>query len=112
MRITSFPAGFILPAEPVVASKPSSGADWVHEIKHDDYRLLVHWDGPAVRLYSRNASDWTARSPAIAAAAERIGAKSFRWTAKLLSSGPTACHVSMSCVGDPLRGPQSFSLST
>jgi hypothetical protein len=26
------PAGFIIPAQPVIASKPPSGADWVHEI--------------------------------------------------------------------------------
>ncbi len=45
------------------ASKPPSGADWVHEIKHDGYRLIVRRDGPTVRLYTRNAYDWTARLP-------------------------------------------------
>jgi ATP-dependent DNA ligase len=39
--------------------------------------MIVHRDGPRVRLYSRNRSSWTARLPAIAAAAERIKAKSF-----------------------------------
>ncbi len=39
--------------------------------------MIVHRDGPKVRLYSRNGSSWTARLPAIAAAAERIKAKSF-----------------------------------
>jgi bifunctional non-homologous end joining protein LigD len=34
-------------------------------------------DGPTVRLYSRNACDWTLRLAAIAAAAEQIKAKSF-----------------------------------
>ena len=34
-------------------------------------------DGPTVRLYTRNAYDWTVRLPAIAAAAARIKAKSF-----------------------------------
>ena len=65
------------PPRPVKASKPPSGPDWVHEIKHDGYRLIVHRDGLAVRLYTRNAYDWTERLPAIAAAAERIKAKSF-----------------------------------
>jgi ATP-dependent DNA ligase len=55
---------------------PPSGADWVHEIKHDVYRLIVRRDGPRVRLYSGNGYDLTARLPAIAAAAERIRAKS------------------------------------
>jgi bifunctional non-homologous end joining protein LigD len=67
----------VVPAQPVKASKPPSGADWVHEIKHDGYRLIVRRDGPTVRLYTRNAFDWTAKLPAIAAAAERIRAKSF-----------------------------------
>jgi len=60
-----------------MASRPPSGVDWVHEIKHDGYRMIVRRDGPAVRVYSRNAYDWTARLPSIAAAAERIKAKSF-----------------------------------
>jgi hypothetical protein len=39
--------------------------------------MIVRRDGPSVRLYSRNAYDWTARLAAIAAAVERITAKSF-----------------------------------
>jgi bifunctional non-homologous end joining protein LigD len=60
-----------------MASRPPSGVDWGHKIKHHGYRLLVRRDGPAVRLYTRDAFDWTTRLPAIAAAAERIEAKSF-----------------------------------
>ena len=76
-KITRLPTGCIIPAQPVMASRPPSGPDWVHEIKHDGYRMIVHRDGPRVRLYSRNGNSWTARLPAIAAAAERIKAKSF-----------------------------------
>ena len=36
--------------------------------------MIVRRDGPSARLYSRNANEWTARLPAIAAAAERIKA--------------------------------------
>jgi hypothetical protein len=35
MSIKHLPAGFVIAAQPVLASKPPSGADWVHEIKHD-----------------------------------------------------------------------------
>jgi len=77
MKLKRLPAGFVIPAQPVMASKPPSGPDWVHEIKHDGYRMIVRRDGPAVRLYSRNGYDWTRRLPAIAVAAERIKAKSF-----------------------------------
>jgi bifunctional non-homologous end joining protein LigD len=71
------PAGFIIPARPIPASRPPSGPDWVHEIKHDGYRLIVRRAGPIVRLYTRNAYDWTVRLPAIAAVAQQINAKSF-----------------------------------
>jgi bifunctional non-homologous end joining protein LigD len=71
-----------------MASRPPSGPNWVHEIKHDGYRMIVRRDGPSVRLYSRNAYDWTARLPAIAAAAERIRAKSFTLDGEAVVLGP------------------------
>src|SRR5260370_29421170 len=77
MRIKRLPAGSIIPAQPVVASRPPSGANWVHEIKHDGYRLIVHRDGAAVRLYTPKGNNLTARLSAIAVAAGRIKAKSF-----------------------------------
>jgi bifunctional non-homologous end joining protein LigD len=70
MKIIPLPAGFVVPAQPVEAPKPPAGTDWVHEIKHDGYRIIVRRDGPIVRLYSRNAYDGTTRLAAIAAAAE------------------------------------------
>jgi bifunctional non-homologous end joining protein LigD len=82
------PAGFIVPARPIRASKPPSGPDWVHEIKHDGYRLIVRRDGPTVRLYTRNAYDWTVRLPAIAVAAGRIKAKSFTIDGEAVVLGP------------------------
>ena len=82
------PTGFIIPAQPVVASRPPSGANWVHEIKHDGYRLIVHRDGAAVRLYTRKGNNWTARLSAIAVAAERIKAKSFTIDGEAVVVGP------------------------
>ena len=38
-RPTSAPAGFILPCRPTVADRPPTGPGWVHELKHDGYRL-------------------------------------------------------------------------
>jgi ATP dependent DNA ligase domain len=88
VRSKRLPAGFIIPAQPVMASRPPSGADWVHEIKHDGYRMIVRRDDPAVRLYTGNAYDWTARLPAIAAAAQRIKAKSFTIDGEVVVVGP------------------------
>jgi bifunctional non-homologous end joining protein LigD len=88
MRLRRVPAGFVVPAQPIRASKPPSGPDWVHEIKHDGYRLIVRRDGPTVRLYTRNAYDWTIRLAAIAAAAAGIKAKSFTIDGEAVVPGP------------------------
>ena len=45
--------------------------DWIHEIKHDGYRLIVQRDGKRVRLFTRNGHDWTDRYPLIVEAALR-----------------------------------------
>jgi bifunctional non-homologous end joining protein LigD len=77
MKTKPPPIGFVVPAQPVKASKPQVATDWVHEIKHDGYQMIVCRDGPSVRLYSRNAYGWTVRLAAIVTAAEQIKAKNF-----------------------------------
>ena len=37
------------------------GTDWLHEIKHDGYRLLVRKDGNAVSIINRGGYDGTER---------------------------------------------------
>jgi ATP-dependent DNA ligase len=44
--------GFVSPCNPSLAHKPPSGPGWVHEIKHDGYRLQVRRDGSTVRLFT------------------------------------------------------------
>jgi bifunctional non-homologous end joining protein LigD len=50
--------------------------------------MIVRRDGPTVRLYTRNAYDWTERLPAVAAAAARIKAKSFTIDGEAVVLGP------------------------
>jgi bifunctional non-homologous end joining protein LigD len=71
------PSGFIEPCQPSKVAAPPSGPLWVHEIKHDGYRLMVRRDGGRVRCFTRNGDDWTHRFPAIAEAAHLIEAASF-----------------------------------
>jgi bifunctional non-homologous end joining protein LigD len=71
------PSGFIEPCQPSRVARPPSGPLWVHEIKHDGYRLLVRRDGARVRCFTRNGHDWADRFPAIVDAASRIKATSF-----------------------------------
>jgi bifunctional non-homologous end joining protein LigD len=47
------PSGFVPRCIPTRAIKPPAGTDWVHEIKHDGYRVQVRRDGDAVRLFGR-----------------------------------------------------------
>jgi bifunctional non-homologous end joining protein LigD len=56
--------GLIIPAQPVMAPRPPSGTDWVHEIKDDGYPMIVRRDGPCG--FTANANDWTKRLRAIA----------------------------------------------
>jgi bifunctional non-homologous end joining protein LigD len=50
--------------------------------------MIVHRDGPSVRLYCHNAYDWTVRLAAITAAAELIKAKSFTIDGEAVVLGP------------------------
>src|SRR5436189_3274568 len=71
------PSGFVEPCRPSKASAPPSGPLWVHEIKHDGFRLLVRREGLRVRCFTRNGYDWADRFPAIVQAASRINTESF-----------------------------------
>jgi hypothetical protein len=62
-------------------------AGWVHEIKHDGYRLIVGCDGKVVRLFTRRGRDWTGRYPAIAGAATKLRAKSFTLDGEAVVTG-------------------------
>src|SRR5262249_4121903 len=68
-------SGFIQPCLPSRAERPPSGPGWVHEIKHDGFRMMVRRDPAGVRLLTRNGNDWTERYPLIAAA---VGALTVR----------------------------------
>jgi len=67
-------AGFIEPCLPSSAERPPSGPGWIHEIKHDGYRLMARRDAAGVRLLTRNGHDWASRFPLIveAVAALRV----------------------------------------
>ena len=50
------PPGFIAPCLPTKAPHPATGALWVHEIKHDGFRVIARKDGDRVRLYKHAKS--------------------------------------------------------
>ena len=75
--IMRLPSGFIEPCQPSKVARPPSGPLWVHEIKHDGYRLMVRRDGSRVRCFICNGRDWADRFLAIVDAAHSIKASSF-----------------------------------
>ncbi|MFL6798032.1 MAG: DNA ligase [Xanthobacteraceae bacterium] len=70
------PSGFVSPCLPSRAERPPSGPDWVHEIKHDGFRLLACREGNGVRLFTRRGIDWTDRFPLILAAVSTLTVRS------------------------------------
>jgi hypothetical protein len=85
--------GFVAPCIPTRAAKPPTGPDWIHEIKHDGYRLIVRRDGDAVRLFTRRGYDWSDRYPAIARAAAKLRARSFTIDGEAAVCGPDGVAV-------------------
>jgi bifunctional non-homologous end joining protein LigD len=88
-----FSSSFVPPCIPTRAAKPPPGADWIHEIKHDGYRLQVRRDGDAVRLFTRRGYDWSARYPAIVAIAGKLRATSFTLDGEAVVCGPDGVAV-------------------
>ncbi len=63
--------GIIEPCLPSRAKAPPSGPGWIHEIKHDGFRIMARRDAAGVRLITRNGNDFTARCPLAAGRARR-----------------------------------------
>src|SRR6516225_9559714 len=76
MSSRALPAGFIAPCLPTSAPEPPSGEGWLHEIKHDGFRVIARKSDKDVRLYSRSGNDLTDRFPLIVEALARLGPRS------------------------------------
>jgi bifunctional non-homologous end joining protein LigD len=64
------------PCLPRPAVEPQSGPGWVHEIKHDGFRIMALRSEDRVRLFTRNGYDFAARFPKIVAAVESLPVRS------------------------------------
>src|SRR5947208_7231565 len=65
------------PCMPTPGTKVANRPEWLHEIKHDGYRLIVQREGKRIRLFTRNGYDWSHRFPLIVRAALRNRQSSF-----------------------------------
>jgi bifunctional non-homologous end joining protein LigD len=50
----------------VLVAKPPAGRGWLHEVKHDGYRLLTLKNGARVKLWSRHGTDFADKLTRIA----------------------------------------------
>jgi bifunctional non-homologous end joining protein LigD len=64
------------PCLPRRAKTPPTGDGWVHEIKHDGFRIHARREQGRVRLFTRNGYDFTARFPKITAAVAALPVRS------------------------------------
>jgi bifunctional non-homologous end joining protein LigD len=69
-------SSFVEPCLPSPADKPPSGSNWIHEIKHDGYRLMARRDPVGIRLLTRNGNDWSARFPLVVEAVNHLKLRS------------------------------------
>src|SRR5215472_13462088 len=68
--------GITEPCLPSSAKAPPSGAGWLHEIKHDGFRILARRGPAGVRLITRNGNDFTHRFPFIEMAIRSLPVRS------------------------------------
>src|SRR4051794_4251774 len=57
---------FLEPSLATLADTAPEGAEWIHEIKLDGYRLQARIEGDRVKLLTRKGLDWTAKFSGIA----------------------------------------------
>ena len=74
---TSPGLGIIEPCLPSPAERPPTGPGWLHEIKHDGFRIMARRDKAGVRLITRHGNDFSSRFPVIVAAVTALPARSF-----------------------------------
>jgi bifunctional non-homologous end joining protein LigD len=61
---------------PRPARKPPAGPGWIHEIKHDGFRILAERNARGVTLHSRKGYDFADRFPLAAAAIAKLPVRS------------------------------------
>src|SRR5262245_62952304 len=74
--MSPLPSGFVAPCLPTKAAEPPFGRIWLHEIKHDGFRVIARKDDKHVRLYSRPGNDLTWRFPLIVQALASLRSRS------------------------------------
>ena len=75
-RIARRGVGAIEPCLPSPAKRPPAGLGWIHEMKHDGFRIMARLDAKGVRLITRNGNNLTRRFPFVAMAVAALPVRS------------------------------------
>src|SRR4029450_4248897 len=108
------PAGFIAPCLPTKTDKLPSGRQWLHEVKHDGFRIIARKNSQ-VRLYSRPGNDLTHRFPLIVETLARLRSRSCIIDGEAGAcddngGGSVACIIGAEAVACDDNGVASFDL--
>jgi ATP-dependent DNA ligase len=87
------------PCLPRAAEQPPVGPGWIHEIKHDGFRILAHRLRRAIRLMTRNGHDLADRFPRAAEAVAALPVRSC-----VIDAEAIVCDDSGLAVFDLIRG--------
>jgi bifunctional non-homologous end joining protein LigD len=85
-------------------TKAAGGPDWIHEIKHDGYRLMARRDPVGIRLIARQGNDWSARFPLVVEAVNHLKVRSCLIDGEVVccdEKGVTAFHLLRHRRNDP-----------
>jgi bifunctional non-homologous end joining protein LigD len=63
---------WIEPCKAVLVKQPPAGPGWIHEIKHDGYRVIAAIADDRAQVFTKRGLDWSARMPSIRAAIEGL----------------------------------------
>jgi bifunctional non-homologous end joining protein LigD len=92
-------ADFIEPCRPLLARQPPAGRGWIHEIKHDGYRVMARRNDDGVRLLTRKGYNLAKRFPQVVAAITVLPVRSC-----LIDGEAVVCNETGLAVFDLIRG--------
>jgi bifunctional non-homologous end joining protein LigD len=91
--------GIIEPCLPSPAKVPPSGPGWLHELKHDGFRILARRGPAGVRLITCNGNNFTHRFPFIEMAVKSLPVRSC-----LIDGEAVVCDKNGLAVFELIRG--------
>ena len=92
-----------------LTDKPPAGEQWLHEIKWDGYRLVTTVVGGKVRIWSRNAIEWTDKVPELREAIAQLGLQSAAFDGELIAG--TGTQADFGLLQQTLSGERQGSLA-